>query len=405
MRILKVVQAYFPFQEKGGPVVKVRSIALGLAARGHSVTVLTTNYGLRSTLPPRFAIEKVKSGLSAEENGVTAIYLRSFGRYRALTLNPGVISFAAGSVSHFDLAHIYGLYDLLGPAVAFFCRRRGIPYVVEPMGMYRPIVRNLRMKKIYHRALGDRLLSEANRLVATSEQEKQELIRGGIEKERIIVRRNGIEAPRTFPAPGTFRQQWRISSRAKLILYLGRLVPKKSPNLLIDAFVRWRHASRDGAESVLVLAGPGGGNGYGASLKVHAQSSGVSECVLFTGPLYDDAKWAAYRDTDVFVLPSQNENFGNSAAEAVACGTPVIVTDQCGIATIIAERAGLVVTHDAGAIAKALGLILGDSNLAAQFRVGCAEVAANLTWDEPLTHMELLYRETAAGTRRSEMAF
>ena len=64
---------------------------------------------------------------------------------------------------------------------------------------------------------------------------------------------------------------------------------------------------------------------------------------MFTGPLYGDAKWAAYRDADLFVLPSQNENFGNTAAEAVACGTPVLVTDRCGIAPIVDRRAGVVV--------------------------------------------------------------
>ena len=60
---------------------------------------------------------------------------------------------------------------------------------------------------------------------------------------------------------------------------------------------------------------------------------------MFTGPLYDEAKWAAYRDADLFVLPSQSENFGNAAAEAIACGTPVMVTDRCGIAPLVDQPA------------------------------------------------------------------
>jgi len=73
---------------------------------------------------------------------------------------------------------------------------------------------------------------------------------------------------------------------------------------------------------------------------------GIRANVLFTGPLYDDAKWAAYRDADVFVLPSQNEKFGNSAGEAMACGTPVIVSDQCGLAPIVNGRTALTVIAD-----------------------------------------------------------
>src|SRR5579864_4130355 len=393
MRILKVVQAYFPYQEKGGPVVKVRSIAIGLAARGHSVTVLTANYGLPSSLPSKFSAERCRWGWRAKERGVTAIYLRSWGKYRALTFNPAVVSFAAGSLTEFDLIHIYGLYDFLGPVVGFFCRRRKIPYVVEPMGMFRPIVRNLRMKRMYHRFLGNRLLKDAHRLIATSEQEKQELIAGGIQPTRIEVRRNGMEVPESFPAPGTFRRQWHIPPQAKLVLYLGRLVPKKSPDLLLEAFARWRRVAICGDDSVLVLAGPEEGNGYGNRLKSLAVSAGIAGNVLFTGPIYDDAKWAAYRDADVFVLPSQNENFGNSAAEAMACGTPVIVTDRCGIAPIVDGRAGLVVPHDSRAIATALKMLLDGDSLASEFRDACPAVVRSLSWEQPLSQMEAIYKD------------
>jgi glycosyltransferase involved in cell wall biosynthesis len=401
MRILNSAQAYYPFQEKGGPVVKVRAIARGLAARGHSVTVLTADYGFKPSLTPEMTAEKCRWGWRTHEKGVETIYLRSLSRYRALTINPAVVNFAAGSVTEFDLAHIYGLYDLLGPVVGLFCRRHTIPYVVEPMGMHRPIVRNLRMKRIYHRLLGNRLLKGAHRLIATSEQERQELIAGGIRPESIAVRRNGIEVPESLPAPGAFRREWHISPQAKLILYLGRLVPKKSPDLLLESFTSWRREASNGENSVLVMAGPEEEKGYGTRLKSLAASAGIAANVLFTGPLYDDAKWAAYRDADVFVLPSQNENFGNSAAEAMACGTPVIVTDRCGIAPLVGQKAGLVVTYDSAAIANALNSLLEDAGLAARLRAGCGETAANLSWYEPLSQIEALYHEAVGVTANS----
>ena len=93
------------------------------------------------------------------------------------------------------------------------------------------------------------------------------------------------------------------------------------------------------------------------SLRTIANQVGAKVRVLFVGPLYDDAKWSAYRDADLFVLPSQNENFGNTAAEAAARGTPVIVTDQCGIAPFIGD-AGLVIRHDPGELRDALAKCL-----------------------------------------------
>jgi glycosyltransferase involved in cell wall biosynthesis len=94
----------------------------------------------------------------------------------------------------------------------------------------------------------------------------------------------------------------------------------------------------------------------------------------------------------VFVLPSQNENFGNTAAEAIACGTPVLVTDRCGIAPMIGQRAGLVVPHERAALEAGMARILDDRAFAAQLREGCNEVKNSLSWAEPLAQMETLYQ-------------
>lgn len=396
MKILKTAQAYYPFQEKGGPAVKVRAIAVGLARRGHGVTVLTSDWGFRPSMAPAMSAEKCERGWSTEEQGVKAIFLNSLGRYRGLSLNPSMVSFCRESLSAYEFVHVYGLYDFFGPTAAFFCRKNRIPYVVEPMGMFRPIVRNIGLKKIYHRIFGKSLLAGAYLLIATSDQEKQELIDGGIDCERIVVRRNGVEAPQPIPERGTLRAEWQIPAQGKLILYLGRLERKKSPHLLLGAFAQWRRASRFGRDSVLVLAGPEQDQGYSARLRSQASSLGITSSVRFAGPLYDARKWSAYRDADVFVLPSQNENFGNSAAEAIACGTPVIVTDQCGIAPIVKDRAGLVASHDAASIAGALEIVLEDPNCAARLRNACPAVVKELSWDEPISEMVKIYRDGLA---------
>jgi glycosyltransferase involved in cell wall biosynthesis len=396
MRILEVTQAYFPFLDRGGPAVKVQALAGGLAARGHSVTVLTADLGLRKLDAMGARTERQKWGWRVrEESGVEVIYLYTRARYRALTLNPGVLSFCAESLRGFNLAHIYGLYDLLGPAVGSACRRRGIPYILEPMGMSLPIIRSLRLKRAYHTFLGERLMRGARRLIATSEQEAKELIAAEIPVSQLIVRRNGIAVPPVLPELGSFRQQWKIPAEASLILFLGRLVSKKSPDLLLEAFAGWRAGAGEGRACRLVLAGPDERDGYLERLKENASNLRVSEHVVFTGPLYGDAKWAAYRDADVFVLPSQHENFGNTAGEAIACGTPVIVTDRCGIAVTIEGRAGLVIPYGAKPLEAALRRMLEDKDTRERFRSRCAEVAQGLSWGEPLSQMESLYAQLA----------
>ena len=396
MRILKVTQSYYPFLDKGGPTVKVRSLARGLAARGHRVTVVTADLGLDQETARRLGAERHDWGWSAEEDGVEAIYLRVRGRYRALTWNPGALRWCRQNIGSFDVAHLYGMYDLLGPVAAHVCHGRGVPYLVEPMGMYRPIVRNIPLKWAYRWLIGDRILRYARYLIATSEQERQELESGGIAPAQIVVRRNGIEFPASLPPAGTFRRQSNIAPDAKLVLFLGRLVKKKSPELAVEAFADWRSQSSGNRSAILVIAGPHEEDHFRDALESYAAGLGLRDSVLFPGPLYDEAKWAAYRDADVFILPSQNENFGNTAGEAVACGTPVLLTDRCGIAPLIQGRAGLVAAFDRAEFGKALAQLLDDDELRNRLRDGCAEVARSLTWDEPLDQMESIYSAAVA---------
>src|SRR5277367_1272218 len=176
LRILKVVQAYYPFQEQGGPVVKVRALARGLVERGHDVSVLTADLGLAGRTNNASKFNRCKWGWCSEQDGVKAVYLSTIASCRSLTFNPGVVGFSRALDQRFDVVHVYGLYDLIGPIVGTFCRNLGIPYIVEPMGMFRPIVRSIPLKRLYHRGPGKRLIAGARYLVATSDLERRELI-------------------------------------------------------------------------------------------------------------------------------------------------------------------------------------------------------------------------------------
>jgi glycosyltransferase involved in cell wall biosynthesis len=396
MRILNVTESYAPFYEFGGPPAKVEALSEGLAARGHEVAVLTADWGLEKrekVLPSQKTPDRSPFGWRREQNGVRTIYLPTWLHYRALSWNPAVKRFCRARLPQFDVVHIFGLYDLLGPAVAAFCRKRATPYVVEPIGMFVPIVRNVRMKRLYHSLYGNKMFSGASVVIATAEQEVEELIRGGIAREKILLRRNGVVPPKVVPLQGAFRSAQRISSTARVILFLGRLSPKKSPDLLLAAFASLP-LEMVGRELVLVFAGPDEA-GTKHLLEREAAKLNVSARVRFVAPLFGADKWNAYRDADVFVLPSQNENFGNTAAEAAAVGTPVVVTENCGIAPMLEGSAAIVVPHEQNAVARAIESILSDSDLHRRLSAGGKSVAARLGWDEPVLQMETLYSKLA----------
>jgi len=405
MRILSVTQSYAPFYEFGGPPVKVEALANGLVQRGHSVTVLTADWGFEQKSEPEgMGSRRSPFGWTREANGVQSVYLPTWFRYRALSWNPAVGRYCRARLAPFDAVHIFGLYDLLGPAVACACRKQGIPYVVEPIGMFVPIVRNITLKRVYHAFWGRQMLAGAAAVVATSEQEMEELAKGpgfsgqsGIQREKIVLRRNGVIAPKKLPARGMFRAKHGLPADAAVVLFLGRLSVKKSPDLLLEAFARLAREV-PGNTMRLVFAGPDE-SGMLARLQSQARGLGVEARVTFTGSVFGEEKWAAYRDADVFVLPSQNENFGNTAAEAAACGTPVVVTENCGIAPLLAGTAGIVVRHETSEVAKAVKEVLFDGELRERLAQGGRSAAGRLGWDEPVSEMERLYAKVAGPSR------
>jgi glycosyltransferase involved in cell wall biosynthesis len=394
MRILNVTQSYEPFFEFGGPPAKVLALAEGLAKMGHEVTVLTADWGLDKRLknePGAEPAEDSPFGRRRRKNGVTAIYLANWLQFRALSWNPALPRYLRARLAGFEIVHIFGLYDILGARVAAACRLQGIPYVVEPMGMFLPIVRNIMMKRLYHRALGRSMLAGASAVIATSEQERSELSSGGVPAEKIALRRNGVDPPASLPSYGIFRDSFQIPRAVKLILFLGRLSLKKSPALLLEAFAKLTRGERQRSDSPhLMFVGPDE-SGTLEKLKEMSARLSLTDRVHFEGPISGQTKWAAYRDADIFVLPSQNENFGNTAAESIAAGTPVIVTEQCGIAPLVEGTAGLVARHDAASLADALSLLLHDENLYHTLKEGCTTTMRRLGWAEPLQEMNALF--------------
>ena len=381
--------------------MKIGALARGLAARGHEVTVLTVDWGLekRAAAAEVSSVQGSPFGRISVRDGVTAIYLRTLLRYRAATWNPAVQRFCRERLGDFDVAHIFGLYDFLGPVVAAACVRRNIPYVLEPIGMFVPIVRSLWLKRLYHALYGGRLFEQAAKIIATSEQEAQELARGGVKHDKLVLRRNGVERPAAWPEGGIFRKKLEIAKDDKVVLFLGRLSLKKSPDLLLRAFASLKNDSSLGSLK-LVFAGPDEGGMQGGLEKL-ATELGVAPQVRFAGGVFGQEKWAAYRDADVFVLPSQNENFGNTAAEAIAAGTPVVVTEQCGIAPLLADVVGLVAAHEAGELAEAIRRVFRDSLLREKLVAGCEQVASLLGWELPVLEMEMLYSGLATRKARS----
>lgn len=386
LKILLVSQYYYPAWEYGGPTVKAISLSQQLAHRGHEVSVLTSC--------PSQACQDPSSSRyrGAQRVGdVTAYYLYAALRFRGLTINPGILRFCQKQLRYYDVIHILGLYDFLGAAVQRLAKLWNIPYVIEPLGMYKPAIRNLLIKRFYHTFIGTKLLKHADCVIATSEAELSQIRTASfIEPERLLLRRNGIdftlwEGPISL---GSFRAEAGFRSTDRIVLFLGRMAPIKHLELLIDAF-----AGIEVPSAHLLLVGPQSERRYVKEMKLLAARRGIGGRIHFHGPVYGKRKRSLLADADLLVLSSYTENFGNVVAEAVLSGVPVVVTEGCGIAPYIRDRVGLVSGDSIEEYRNALFRILTDEALYRKFKANCPAVGKEFSWDEPVTLMESIYHK------------
>jgi glycosyltransferase involved in cell wall biosynthesis len=182
-------------------------------------------------------------------------------------------------------------------------------------------------KRLYWRAVQRNVLQSASCIHATSDQEHDEIRQVGL-KNPIAVIPNGIDLPHLPP-----RVQRPCTGRTAL--FLGRVHPKKGIERLIRA---WALSGQKSDLWKLRIVGPDE-NGHTSELIRLANTLGLTN-ISFEGPLFGPDKWNVYRDADVFVLPTMNENFGLTVAESLACGTPVICTKGAPWSGLTTERCG-----------------------------------------------------------------
>lgn len=346
MRILYVVSYYKPAYLYGGPVRCTSSLCEAMARLGARVTVFTTNANgpTRLDVPLRQPVDV---------DGVTVWYF-------PLALNgifyyaPELSAALSSQVSQFDLAVLGALWTYSsGPAVAA-CNRVRIPYIIPLHGQLFPwALRHKRWRKRLYLALfARRYLNGATALHCTDPIEAAAVARLGLRPPLFIVP-NGLDVSRfaRLPARGNLRQRLGIPDWAVMLLFLGRLHPIKRPDIAISVLAAVQSLP---VEVHLVLAGPDEGR-LGLTLQAQAQHLGCADRLHMTGLLRADEVLQALADADLLLMPSEvQENFGMSAAEAMAAGLPVLVSEGVPVGRWAEEAgAGRMVPCTAEAFAQA----------------------------------------------------
>jgi len=380
VRILFAAPAWAPSRAFGGPVVAAGELVRRLVARGHDVDVITT------TIVDLHSRPSSRSSLGVVD-GATVRYLSTPLRYRWMGITP-TLPFALARLNRPDVAHVFGFRDPITTGVAAWCRLAHVPYIFEPLGMFEPRLRKVLLKRLLDATLYRGVARGAAAVVVASEREREAVIACGIPAARVHVRGNGFPDPSQMSADrdGDLRKQLGIPEGAPIVLYVGRIASGKGIEHLLEA-------AKQIPDAHVVLAGPDDRHGVATEApRVH------------TLPMTEEPPHGLYPQADVFVLASEGESFGMVAAEAAAAGTPVIVSERCGIASFFEDGEALIVPYDREAVVAGVRRVLDDAELRARLARGGIEAARRTSWDRIADAQEEIYRAAASRTAATKLS-
>ena len=282
-----------------------------------------------------------------------------------------------------DVIHNHGLWLMPNVYAGWAASRARTPLIVAPRGMLGHAALSFsRMKKVlfWHLLQGPAIRCAAC-YHATSRQEYEDIRAYGL-KHPVAIIPNGIDLPQLHSNPAS------TDAADRVVLSLGRIHPKKGLDRLVRAWAKVE-AAHPGWR--LRIVGPAE-LGHDAQLRALAATLKLSR-VSIEPAIYGEEKYAAFREADLFVLPTLNENFAMTVAESLAAGTPVISTKGAPWAGLEVERCGWWIDHGIEPLAAALSgaMALPRAELRAMGARGQAWMARDFGWDAIASKMAAVY--------------
>ena len=283
-------------------------------------------------------------------------------RYR---FQPRLDAWVKSRAAAFDAVIVNGVWRYLGQGIRNGLRRLGVPYFIIPHSMLNPWFQETTsfssLSKIaMWRLLEWKVLRDARAVLFTCEEERR-MARKAYSPYVCtddVVTVVGTSIPVACSQQTEFVSCYPHLRDKRLIIYLSRLHPMKGCDLLLEAFSRICKAHPD---LHLVIAGPAE-EGFVAMLHALTKRRSIEHRVTWTGPLYGEMKWAAFRAAALFALPSHCEAFPVAVLEALGARVPALITDKVNIwRDVVSENAGFVDTDTIEGTVRSLQKWLGMS--------------------------------------------
>ncbi|MEP0911403.1 glycosyltransferase [Leptolyngbya sp. GB1-A1] len=382
MKILLVIPAVGSIY--GGPTKIVLELAQALGSNGVSVDIVTTNANGSTNLD-------VPLHTWVAEGLYRIQYFPHWG-WGDYKISLSLASWLFRHIGDYDLAHTNALFSYPILLTHWACQFRRVPYIATPHGMLESwaLSYKARKKHLYYSLFEKAALQKAESVQITGSPEALSIKSLGISTP-IFFAPNGIDRQEfeTLPDPEIFYREFPDTRYKTLILFLGRIDPKKGLDLLSAAFAQ---IHKQFPETHLILAGPDN-TGYLSTARSYFAEVGCLEAVTFTGMLTGSLKLAALAAVNLYVAPSYSEGFSMSVLEGMASGLPCVITTGCNFPEAAQAQAAQVVKIDAHAIASALIHCLQNPEEAKAMGDRARQfIFENYTWDSIAANLIQVYQ-------------
>jgi glycosyltransferase involved in cell wall biosynthesis len=282
-----------------------------------------------------------------------------------------------------DFITLHSVYSFPVLAGYLLARHYHKPYGLWPDGVLLPVQRKIgaRKKRIYDWLFASRILQRASVLFFSGADERKEALKLGLTPPMVLIPHgfDGLDFER-LPPRGNFRAKYLDGHKGPLVLYLSRLNAKKGLDLVAEAFAL---VIRQAPNARLAIVGSGDPPAFESQVRDWLHRCGVERWSVMTGLLTGRQKLEAFADADVFVLPSEGENFGFAMFEAMASCIPVVVSNTLDYAGEVQRvEAGLVVRRDAKEFANGMVRLLQNAELRQRMGKNGLLMTRAFTWEK-----------------------
>ncbi|BCL35187.1 glycosyltransferase [Nostoc sp. MS1] len=302
-----------------------------------------------------------------------------------------LVKWLFNNVKKYEIVHTQTVFAPIISIANWICKSSQTPYVVTPHGMLEPWALSYKgwKKKLYYSIIENKLIQKSQAIQTTSSLEFQNI--NALRFKHSVFVPNGVHR-QDFELPAeaeVFYQQFPETKNKTLILFLGRIDPKKGLDLLAPAFAK---VHQQFPHTHLVVAGPDN-IGFLEKAQNYFLQAGCFDAVTFTGMLNGSLKYAALSATNLYVAPSYSEGFSMSILEGMASGLPCIITTGCNFPEAAAAQAAHVVEISPNAIADSLIECLTEPEQAKAMGDRARDfIFNNYTWDRIAVNLCKVYQ-------------